>query len=81
MWGRLRRARISRQSQVRLQVRRRDPIERSFAGGPMQRLPAPESRGLSSGIQRLGRMLRRLARNGVAQYWRVRARSAPRKLR
>ena len=64
MWGRLRRARIRRHSEVRLRIERRDPI---LAPAMQRARPAP------SGLRRLGQMIRQVTRGGVAGYWRDRS--------
>jgi len=59
MWGKLRRARIRRQCEVRLRVQRRDPV---LARGLAPSGPA------SSGAGRFERAMRRLARGGLARW-------------
>jgi len=59
MWGRLRRARIRRQCDVRLRVQRRDPV--------LARGVAP-SRRAPGRVGRFERAMRRLARGGLARW-------------
>jgi hypothetical protein len=72
MWSRVRKARIKRYAQVRLRIRRRDPIRRAPIRGRAIKPPSKEvSPRMQGRIQRIGRMVRRIARSGLASYLRV----------
>jgi hypothetical protein len=71
MWSRVRKERIKRYAQVRLRIHRRDPIQRSPGGGrAVKRSTEEVSRRMPGRMQRIGRMVRRIARNGLASYLR-----------
>jgi len=72
MWSRVRKAHVKRYAQVRLRIHRRDPIQRPPIGDlAVRRASKNVSRRMLRGIQRIGRMVRRVARNGLAPYLRV----------
>lgn len=72
MWSRVRKAHVKRYAQVRLRIHRRDPIQRRSIGGlVVRRTSEGVSRRMLRGIQRIGQMMRRVARNGLATYLRV----------
>ena len=78
MWGRVRKAHIRRYAQVRLRVQRRDPVQRSPTGGVATARAAEDfSRRMLRRIKRLGRMVSRVARKGLAPYLRVGSSTRP----
>ena len=73
MWRRADSSRIERHARVRLRVYRRDPELRRASGLAVESTRGPErvAERMSRRVRHVGELVRRVARNGLAQFLRV----------